>query len=161
MAEMGLKELERVRLILRGGGIVDWRRLHFRTGTKSTASSGCAAWTSPTPTTRPGPLVLADAVEYLRRTFSYRVADAVARPAELHDLFLYASGVKEPLGFAGSPASSSSACTWCSTSRGETSCSVWRCPRRTCAGWRLRKVQRGAGRGAGEGAPHPRVLATR
>jgi len=27
---MGLKELERVRLILRGGSVVDWRRLHFR-----------------------------------------------------------------------------------------------------------------------------------
>ena len=30
VAEMGLKELERVRLILRGGSVVDWRRLHFR-----------------------------------------------------------------------------------------------------------------------------------
>jgi len=28
--EMGLKELERIRLILRGGSIIDWRRLHFQ-----------------------------------------------------------------------------------------------------------------------------------
>src|SRR5215469_9024426 len=72
VAEMGLKELERVRLILRGGSVIDWRRLHFRNR---------------------------DAVEYLRRTFSYRVADVVARPAEVHDLFLDASGVKEPYRF--------------------------------------------------------------
>jgi uncharacterized protein (TIGR04552 family) len=39
-------------------------------------------------------LVLGDAVEYLRKTFNYRVADAVAKPAEIHDLFLYASGAK-------------------------------------------------------------------
>ncbi|MCI0570259.1 MAG: TIGR04552 family protein, partial [Myxococcaceae bacterium] len=41
--------------------------------------------------------VLADAVEYLRRTFKYRVGEAVAQPEELHDLFLYASGAKGPL----------------------------------------------------------------
>ena len=97
VAEMGLKELERVRLILRGGSVVDWRRLHFRNrdevdrflrlcGLDLTHPED-EAWAR---------LVLSDAVEYLRRTFSYRVADAVARPAEVHDLFLYASGVKEP-----------------------------------------------------------------
>ena len=29
--DMGLKELERIRLILRGGSVIEWRRLHFRT----------------------------------------------------------------------------------------------------------------------------------
>ena len=29
--EMGLKELERIRLILRGGSVIEWRRLHFKT----------------------------------------------------------------------------------------------------------------------------------
>ena len=28
--EMGLKELERIRLILRGGSVIEWRRLHFK-----------------------------------------------------------------------------------------------------------------------------------
>ena len=97
VAEMGLKELERVRLILRGGSVIDWRRLHFRNRDEvdrflrlcglDLTHHADEAWAR---------LVLSDAVEYLRRTFSYRVADAVAQPAEIHDLFLYASGVKEP-----------------------------------------------------------------
>src|SRR5678816_3836428 len=76
VAEMGLKELERVRHILRGGSVVDWRRLHFRNrdevdrflrlcGLDLTHSED-EAWAR---------LVLSDAVEYLRRTFTYRVAD--------------------------------------------------------------------------------------
>jgi uncharacterized protein (TIGR04552 family) len=94
--EMGLKELERIRLILRGGSIVDWRRLHFRTRDEvdrflrlcclDLAQPHDEAWARK---------VLADSVEYLRRTFGYRVADTVARPQEIHDLFLSASGVKE------------------------------------------------------------------
>ena len=28
---MGLKELERIRLILRGGSVIEWRRMHFKT----------------------------------------------------------------------------------------------------------------------------------
>jgi len=95
--EMGLKELERVRLILRGGSVIDWRRLHFRTRDEvdrflrlcclDLSRSHDDAWAR---------TVLGDAVEYLRRTFGYRVADAVARPHEVHDLFLFASGLKEP-----------------------------------------------------------------
>ena len=95
IAEWGLKELERVRLILRGGSVVDWRRMHF--GTRDEVDRFLRlcqvdpshpvdeAWVR---------TVLADAVEYLRRTFDYRVADAVAQPDEVHDLFLFASGVK-------------------------------------------------------------------
>jgi uncharacterized protein (TIGR04552 family) len=97
VGEMGLKELERVRLILRGGSIIDWRRLHFRTRDEvdrflrlcclDLTQAHDEAW---------GRKVLADSVEYLRRTFGYRVAEAVTHPQELHDLFLFASGVKEP-----------------------------------------------------------------
>ena len=95
--EMGLKELERIRLILRGGSVIDWRRLHFQTRDEvdrflrlcliDPSNPHDEAWAR---------TVLADAVEYLRRTFNYRVAEAVTRPDEIHDLFLYASGVKEP-----------------------------------------------------------------
>ena len=97
VAEMGLKELERVRHILRGGSIIDWRRLHFRDRDEvdrflrlcclDLTTAEDEAWAR---------TVLAEAVEYLRKTFSYRVADAVARPAEIHDLFLLASGVGDP-----------------------------------------------------------------
>lgn len=95
VADMGLAELERLRLVLRGGSVIDWRRMHFRDRAEvdhflklcclDAASPHDEAWMR---------LVLADAVEYLRRTFDYRVADAVAHPAELHDLWLFASGVK-------------------------------------------------------------------
>lgn len=92
---MGLRELERLRLILRGGSVIDWRRMHFQSREEvdhflrlcqlDLSRSDDEAWAR---------LVLADAVEYLRKTFNYRVADAVANPAEIHDLFLYASGAK-------------------------------------------------------------------
>jgi uncharacterized protein (TIGR04552 family) len=91
--EMGLKELERIRLILRGGSIIEWRRLHFTTWDEvdrflrlsqvDPTRADDEAWVR---------LVLSDAVEYLRKTFDYRVADAVANPNMIHDLFLYASG---------------------------------------------------------------------
>lgn len=93
VAEMGLPELERIRLILRGGSVIDWRRMHFRNRDEvdrflrlnqiDTSRPFDEAWAR---------TVLADAVEYLRKTFNYRVADAVAQPNEIHDLFLYASG---------------------------------------------------------------------
>lgn len=91
--QMGLRELERIRLILRGGSVIDWRRMHFQTRDEvdrflrlcqlDTSRPCDEAWAR---------AILGDAVEYLRKAFDYRVADAVARPKEIHDLFLYASG---------------------------------------------------------------------
>lgn len=91
--EMGLKELERLRLVLRGGSVIEWRRLHFKTWDEvdrflrlcqiDPTQSHDEAWVRQ---------VLADAVEYLRKTFDYKVADAVANPNMIHDLFLLASG---------------------------------------------------------------------
>lgn len=95
--DMGLKELERIRLILRGGSVIEWRRLHFRSRDEvdrflrlcllNPDDPADEAWMR---------TVLADAVAYLRKTFDYQVSAAVAEPDEIHDLFLYASGVKEP-----------------------------------------------------------------
>jgi uncharacterized protein (TIGR04552 family) len=95
MADMGLRELERIRLILRGGSVIDWRRMHFQAQEEvdrflrlcqlDTTRAEDEAWAR---------AVLADAVEYLRKTFNYRVADAVANPENIHDLFLFASGIK-------------------------------------------------------------------
>ncbi len=92
---MGLRELERIRLILRGGSVIDWRRMHFQTRDEVDSFLRLCqldvsrpyddAWARG---------VLAEAVEYLRKTFNYRVADAVAQPGEIHDLFLLASGAK-------------------------------------------------------------------
>jgi uncharacterized protein (TIGR04552 family) len=93
---MGLKELERIRLILRGGSVIEWRRLHFKTWDEvdrflrllqiDPTRHHDEAWVR---------TVLADAVEYLRKTFDYKVADAVANPNMIHDLFLLASGQVE------------------------------------------------------------------
>jgi uncharacterized protein (TIGR04552 family) len=95
--DMGLKELERIRLILRGGSVIEWRRLHFKKRNEVDRFLRLCQIDS----TRPHDeewvrTVLGDAVEYLRKTFDYRVAAAVANPPEIHDLFLYASGAKEP-----------------------------------------------------------------
>jgi len=91
--EMGLKELERIRMILRGGSVIEWRRLHFKTWDEVDRFLRLCQIDP----TRPHDEewvrhILSDAVEYLRRTFDYRVADAVANPNMIHDLFLFASG---------------------------------------------------------------------
>lgn len=95
VSEMGLKELERIRIILRGGSVIDWRRMHFKTWAEVDRFLRLCQYDPESPhDQRWLRLILADAVEYLRRTFEYRVSSAVADPKEIHDLFLYASGVK-------------------------------------------------------------------
>jgi len=95
--QWGLKELERIRLMLRGGSVIEWRRLHFKERDEvdrflrlcliDPSQAEDEAWARE---------VLAGAVAYLRNAFKYRVTAAVANPKEIHDLFLYASGEKEP-----------------------------------------------------------------
>ncbi len=95
--EMGLKELERIRLILRGGSVIEWRRMHFKSRDEidrflrlcqiDPSQPADDAWARQ---------ILSDSVEYLRRTFNYRVAESIARPKEIHDIFMFASGLKEP-----------------------------------------------------------------
>lgn len=97
VSKMVLRDLETVRLLLRGGSVVDWRRLNYRTRDEveqffrlhlfDLSSPSDHAWVR---------RVLAEAVDYLRTTFEYRIAAAVADPPEVHDLFQYASGTKEP-----------------------------------------------------------------
>lgn len=95
--QMGLKELERIRLILRGGSVIEWRRLHFQTRDEVDRFLKLSCIDPEDPADEDwARTVLADAVEYLRREFDYRVSDKVAKPTEIHDLFLYASGAKEP-----------------------------------------------------------------
>lgn len=92
----GVKELEELRLILRGGSVIDWRRLNFENRDEVDAFLRLCLF-------RPGEEaddarmreILQEAVDYLRSAFRYRVADAVAEPEEVHDLFLIASGVGE------------------------------------------------------------------
>lgn len=95
--ELQLRHVEALRLILLGSSVIDWDRLAFESRDQvdeflrlclfDPDSESDQRWMR---------AIIHDAVAYLRETFRYRVADAVANPEEVHDLFLYASGAKEP-----------------------------------------------------------------
>ncbi|MBI5542800.1 MAG: TIGR04552 family protein [Deltaproteobacteria bacterium] len=90
---MGLKELEAVRLILRGSSVVDWRRLAFDSRAEVDRFLKLHLIDFNDPSDRAcAHRILKEAVDYLRSQFHYRVADSVAEPFEIQDLFLYASG---------------------------------------------------------------------
>jgi uncharacterized protein (TIGR04552 family) len=95
--EMSLGDLETVRLLLGGGSVVDWRRLHFRDAQEVDHFLRLNLFDLNDPRDeRRLRSILAQAVEYLRKAFGYRVAEAVAQPADLRDLFLFASDAVEP-----------------------------------------------------------------
>jgi uncharacterized protein (TIGR04552 family) len=94
---MGVPELEELRLLLRGGSVVDWRRLEFRDGDEVARFLRLNLLDPDDPRDEHRlRSVLAQAVEYLRVEFGYRVAAPVAEPEDVRDLFLLASGAKEP-----------------------------------------------------------------
>lgn len=94
LERFGVRELEEIRLILRGGSVIDWRRLNFQTHEQVDAFLRLCLF-------RPGEpaddarmrAILEEAVDYLRSVYRYRVADEVAEPESIHDLFLIASDV--------------------------------------------------------------------
>ncbi len=94
---MGVKELEALRLLLRGGSVIDWRRLEFETADEVTRFLALNLFDLDDPRDeRRIRSILAQAVDYLRTEFGYRVAAPVAEPADVRDLFLLASGAAEP-----------------------------------------------------------------
>lgn len=94
---MGVRELETLRLVLRGGSVVDWRRLDFEAREEVDRFLGINLFEVNDPRDEQRlRAILAQAVDYLRTVFGYRVADAVARPEDVRDLFLIASGAIEP-----------------------------------------------------------------
>jgi len=97
LEQMGIPEIEVLRLLLRGGSVIDWRRLDFSTAAEVEAFLRLNLFDLDDPRDeRRLRGILAQAVEYLRTAFGYRVAAPVAEPADLRDLFLLASGVGEP-----------------------------------------------------------------
>ncbi len=97
LADMGLADLEALRLLLRGGSVIDWRRLEFQTPAEVDAFLRLNLFDlEESRDERRLRAVLAQAVEYLRSAFGYRVAQEVARPEDLRSLFLWASGTLEP-----------------------------------------------------------------
>jgi uncharacterized protein (TIGR04552 family) len=94
---MGVEELEALRLLLRGGSVIDWRRLSFRDAAEVNRFLRLNLFDLDEPRDeRRVRSILAQAVEYLRTAFGYRVAAPVAEPADLRELFLLASGIVEP-----------------------------------------------------------------
>ena len=92
-----LGDLERMRLVLRGGSVIDWRRLHFQSKDEVDRYLRLCLFEPDDPFDRARlQRILDEAVEYLRTSFRYRVAEEVARPREVQDLFLLASGAGEP-----------------------------------------------------------------
>ncbi|HZZ84932.1 MAG TPA: TIGR04552 family protein [Anaeromyxobacteraceae bacterium] len=92
-----LGDLEALRLLLRGGSVIDWRRLHFEAPAEVDRYLGLNLLDVADPRDEARlRAILAQAVDYLRNAFGYRVAAPVAAPADLRDLFLIASGAIEP-----------------------------------------------------------------
>ena len=91
-----LGDLETLRLILRGGSVIDWRRLHFQNKGEVDRYLRLCLFEPDDPFDRARlQRILDEAVDYLRTTFRYAVAEEVAHPNEVQDLFLLASGVGE------------------------------------------------------------------
>jgi uncharacterized protein (TIGR04552 family) len=83
-----------MRLILRGGSVIDWRRLHFKERGEVDRYLRLCLFEPDDPFDRARlQRILDEAVDYLRTTFRYAVAEDVAHPKEVQDLFLLASGV--------------------------------------------------------------------
>jgi uncharacterized protein (TIGR04552 family) len=95
--QMGLADLERLRLVLRGGSVIDWRRLDFSSPGEVDALLRLNLFDLDDPRDeRRLRAILAQAVEYLRAVYGYRVAPLVAEPEDVRTLFLLASGLAEP-----------------------------------------------------------------
>jgi uncharacterized protein (TIGR04552 family) len=94
---LGVRELEALRLLLRGGSVIDWRRLEFETADEVSRFLALNQFDLDDPRDeRRVRSILGQAVDYLRAEFGYRVASPVAEPADVRDLFLLASGAAEP-----------------------------------------------------------------
>jgi uncharacterized protein (TIGR04552 family) len=98
LERMGIPELESLRLLLRGGSVIDWRRLNFRTPEEVDRFLRLNLFDLDDPRDEHRlRSILGQAVEYLRNEFGYRVATPVASPTDARDLFLLASGATDPV----------------------------------------------------------------
>lgn len=97
LERLGVPELEQLRLLLRGGSVVDWMRLDFRHPSEVEDFLRLSLFDlEDARDERRLRAILGQAVDYLRHAFGYRVATPVAEPEDLRTLFLLASGVAEP-----------------------------------------------------------------
>src|SRR5438105_9064544 len=74
--QWSLGDLETLRLVLRGGSVIDWRRIHFQTRDDVDRYLRLCLFEPDDPSDRaPIQAVLDQAVQHLRPTFPYRVAE--------------------------------------------------------------------------------------
>src|SRR5712671_4459190 len=86
-----------MRVVLRGGSVIDWRRRHFQNKEEVDHDRPRCLFDPDDPFDHARLQRNPDeAVAYLRTRFRYRVAEEVPRPRELQDVFLLASGAREP-----------------------------------------------------------------
>jgi uncharacterized protein (TIGR04552 family) len=96
-ARLPAQELEILNLIAHGNSVIDWKRLHFSTRAEVDEFLRLNLFDPDNHSDVQRMFaILAQAVEYLRKTFRYRVAAPVAHPRHIQDLFLLASGAIEP-----------------------------------------------------------------
>lgn len=92
-----IRDLEALRLITTGGSVIDWKRLRFTNRDEVNQFLQANLFDPSDPTdVRRMLAILRQAVDYLRKTFRYKVAAPVANPREIQDLFLLASDAIEP-----------------------------------------------------------------
>jgi uncharacterized protein (TIGR04552 family) len=92
LGEFSLDDVEAIRLILRGGSVIDWHRLDFNDEAEVDRFLRVNAFNPEDETDMARLEDLRDeAVEYLRQSFSFRIPDDVAGDAPARDLFLMAS----------------------------------------------------------------------
>ena len=97
LERMGVPELEVLRLLLRGGSVIDWRRLEYSAPEEVTRFLSLNLFDlDDAKDEQRLRNILAQAVEYLRTEFGYRVVPAVAAPGRGRAPFLFASGRPRP-----------------------------------------------------------------
>src|SRR5207237_897751 len=93
-----LGDLERMRLILRGGSVIDWRRLHFETKDEVDRYLRLCLFEPNDPFDRARlQRILDEAVDYLRSTFRYPVTDAAGSVNTRHSVITKLLAKKETL----------------------------------------------------------------
>ena len=94
---LGLLDVDALRLVLEGGSVIDWRRLAFTTREQVDHYLRLCCFDPSSPSDQSWMRgVLQDSAAYVSETFHHPVPSAVCDPAEIHDVFLQASGAREP-----------------------------------------------------------------
>ncbi|HEX4381945.1 MAG TPA: TIGR04552 family protein [Myxococcales bacterium] len=95
--QWSLGDLERMRLILRGGSVIDWKRLHFTCKEEVDDYLRLCLFEPDDPFDRSRlSQILDESVDYLRKSFRYKISAEIAEPTQVQEIFLLASGIGNP-----------------------------------------------------------------